>query len=67
MVKLFKKLIFFESGGYPQAMSKYLSVKYLICTDIKKTGTQSSAVQKIDTWKVYKGVVPPNYVKIFVC
>ena len=45
-----------------------LSVKYLLI--FKKTGTLVWATQKIDfggsIWGVSGGVVPPNYVKIFV-
>ena len=55
-------------GWYPQTMSKYFSVKYLLIS--KKTGTLVQTVQKIHFWGVYLGVpwggVHPNQVKIFV-
>ena len=52
-------------GWYPQIMSKYLSLKYLLIS--KKTGTLAWAVQKIDFLGphfggVPEGVVPPNHV-----
>ena len=52
-------------GWYPQIMSKYFSLKYLLIT--KKTGTLGWAVQKFDfLGGVPRGVVPPNHVKIFL-
>ena len=52
-------------GWYPQIMSKYLSLKYLLIS--KKTGTLAWAVQKFDFLGphfggVPGGVVPPNHV-----
>ena len=54
----------FSGGWYPQIMSKYFSLKYLLIS--KKNGTLGYMVKKICFWGVPGGVVPPNYVKIFV-
>ena len=43
-------------GWYPQIMSKYLSLKYLLIS--KKTGTLALAVQKIDFLGPHFGEVP---------
>ena len=55
-------------GWYPQIMSKYFSLKYLLIS--KKTGTLGYMVKKLafggSIWGVPGGVVPPNYVKIFL-
>ena len=55
-------------GCYPQTMSKYFSLKYLLIS--KKNGTLGYMVKKFvfggSIWGVPGGVVPPNYVKIFV-
>ena len=56
-------------GWYPQTMSKYFSLTYLLIS--KKNGTLGYMVKKICFWGgpfggVPGGVVPPNYVKIFV-
>ena len=59
-----------RGGGTPKScMSKYFSLKYLLIS--KKNGTLGYMVKKICFWGgpfggVPGGVVPPNYVKIFV-
>ena len=56
-----------RGGWYPQIMSKYLSLKYLLIS--KKTGTLGWAVQKFDILGPHfggvpggGGVVPPSHV-----
>ena len=56
-------------GWHPQTMSKYLSVKYLLIS--KKVELYLEPFKKLIFWGPilggFRGMVPPNYVKIFVC
>ena len=50
-------------GGTPNCVKMFASE---VSTDIKNKDMVSLVVQKLDFWGSPRGMVPPNYVKVFV-